>query len=85
VCIEDHLGSDPRDEDHENWEEPYPRPSEKSKLADILPYSLQRLVLCKSKYDTVVSLDEFLKDKKEAFPPLTNIVVGIPSVSNELS
>jgi hypothetical protein len=80
VCVEDLLRSDPRDEDNENWEDPYPRPSEKPKLADILPSSLQRLVLCKAENDIVVPLDEFLKDKKEAFPLLTNIVVIIPKL-----
>jgi hypothetical protein len=77
ISVEDLLGSDPQDEDDEDGGS---QPVAKPKLADILPSSLQRLALCKAKNDTVVPLDESLKDKKEAFPLLTNIVVGIPKL-----
>jgi hypothetical protein len=40
-------------------------------------------VLCKAENDIVVPLDEFLKDKKEGFPLLTNIVVGIPKTCDD--
>ena len=69
LCVDDLFEFHAIDDEDE-------KPSEKPKLANVFPASLQILVLCEAENSILTLLNDFLNDK-ESFPLLTDIVVRI--------
>lgn len=70
------LGPDPEDEDDDD-EDGSQHSTTKPVLVDILPSSLETLVLVKCDFDILDLLQELLKQRKEKFHALKNIAIGI--------